>query len=333
MRDHPEITLERPGAAASSVLVTGSSGYIGRQLIARLAGDRRRVRAIVAMDVRTVAEADRLAGVEYCTADVRDPGVEEILRRYEIGTVVHLAAIVTPGGDDSADFEYSVDVLGTRNVIEACVNSGVAKLIVTSSGAAYGYHGDNPEWISETDALRGNDTFPYARHKRLVEEMLARCREEHPDLGVLVFRPGTVLGESVSNQISAIFERPVILGVRGSSSPFVFIWDQDVVACLLEGIHGDHTGVYNLAGDGVLTLAEIAKRTGKPYWALPAGLIALALRVLHRLHLSPYGPEQIDFLRYRPVLANERLKREFGYTPELSSAEVFDLYWQSRGAG
>jgi UDP-glucose 4-epimerase len=55
--------------------------------------------------------------------------------------------------------------------------------------------------------------------------------------------------------------------------------------------------------------------------------------VLHPLGLSQYGPEQVNFLRYRPVLDNRRLKEVFGYVPRLSSAEVFELYRRSHGLG
>jgi UDP-glucose 4-epimerase len=97
--------------------------------------------------------------------------------------------------------------------------------------------------------------------------------------------------------------------------PFVIVWDADVVGAIVRGIHTGGTGIYNLAGDGTLTLREIAALLGKPYVALPAPLVAGALRLLKRLGLSQYGPEQVDFLRYRPVLSNRRLKEEFGYTP------------------
>jgi UDP-glucose 4-epimerase len=55
-----------------------------------------------------------------------------------------------------------------------------------------------------------------------------------------------------------------------------------------------------------------------------------ALWLLKKLGLTQYGPEQIDFLRYRPVLDNRRLKEEFGYVPKLTSAEVFELWRNSR---
>ena len=120
------------------------------------------------------------------------------------------------------------------------------------------------------------------------------------------------------------------MAIKGSDSPFVFIWDQDVVGCLLRAIETDQAGIYNVAGDGVLTIHEIAAKLGKRCLVLPPGLLRLALRVLKALGLTQYGPEQLDFLRYRPVLDNTRLKTEFGYVPQLTSAQVFDLYLNAR---
>jgi UDP-glucose 4-epimerase len=312
---------------ARSVLITGASGFIGSSLVATLADTSDDLR-IVALDIREAPADVRRDGVHYVTGDIRDRSIEKYLVEYEVDTVVHLAAIVSPGKGDTRAFEYSVDVLGTRNIAEICVQHGVRQLIVTSSGAAYGYYADNPELIREDHALRGNETFAYSDHKRQVEEMLADYRAQHPELAQLILRPGTILGEQVRNQITAIFEKPVILGVAGSATPFVFIWDRDVVACLVKGIRERREGIFNLAGDGAMPLAEIARVVGKPYVAIPAPLIRAALRVLKPLGLSQYGPEQVDFLRYRPVLSNEALKRDFGYTPERTSREVFDYYWR-----
>ena len=316
--------------AARSVLVTGGSGYIGSQLVACLAQSPGEVETIVSLDLREVPEAERLPHVVYQAGDIRGPEVAKLLSEYRVDTVVHLAAIVTPGPEHTRELLHSIDVGGSENVVEACLKSGVRRLIVTSSGAAYGYHADNPQPLDEADALRGNPEFAYSDHKRLVEEMLARKRDEHPELEQLIFRPGTILGENARNQITDIFDKPVVLGVAGSDTPFVFIWDQDVVDCLLKGVHGGRPGIYNLAGDGVMTLPQLAKRIGKPYVAIPAWLIRGALHVLSRLGLSQYGPEQVDFLRYRPVLANDRLKVEFEYTPKRTSREAFDAFWKSR---
>jgi UDP-glucose 4-epimerase len=142
---------------------------------------------------------------------------------------------------------------------------------------------------------------------------------------------GTVLGDTVNNQITALFDKPVVLGLKGAPTPFVFIWDADLVRILERGVRTDLTGTYNVAGDGTLTLREIARRLRKPYVELEPAHVERALGWLHRLRLSRYGPEQVGFLRYRPVLANERLKREFGYVPELTTREVFERFARSRG--
>ena len=66
---------------------------------------------------------------------------------------------------------------------------------------------------------------------------------------------------------------------------------------------------------------------------MPPSLLRAALATLHPLGLSRYGPEQVDFLRYRPVLDNRRLKEVFGYAPRLTSSEVFELFRKSHGLG
>ena len=240
-----------------------------------------------------------------------------------VDAVVHLAAIVSPGGPAARAREFEVDVRGTENVLKACVAHGVDQIVVTSSGAAYGYYADNPVPLSETDALRGNPEFAYSDHKRLVEEMLARTRAEHPGLKQLIFRPGTILGARVANQITAIFERPLILGVAGSDTPFVLIWDEDVARCIVKGLIERREGIYNLTSDDALPLREIARMLGKPFVALPVWFFKSALWLLQTLGLSQAGPAQLNFIRYRPVLSNRRLKSEFGYDPGTTSREVF----------
>jgi len=197
-----------------------------------------------------------------------------------------------------------------------------------ASGAAYGYHADNTKWLDEGDPLRGNEGIPYAHHKRLVEAMLAEHRRDHPELAELVLRAGTIVGEGTSSPVTDLFEGPAVLGVRGSDSPFVFIWDHDLVEVVLLGVLGGRQSVYNLAGDGVLSPREIARRLHKPYLPVPASLLRGVLWVLHALGRTANGPDHVDFLWYRSVLSNERLKRELGYRP-IDSVAAFDLWARS----
>ncbi len=312
-----------------AVLITGAAGYVGKLVTAALVNDRRGFDTIVATDVRPVPSHERLRGVIYETGDLCTDEVAELIPKHNIDTLVHLAAVVTPPKNGGRELAYRVDVEGTERLLKACVEHGVCKLVVTSSGAAYGYHPDNPPLLREEDALRGNEIFAYSHHKRIVEEMLATYREEHPELSQLIFRPGTIVGRTTKNQITAIFERPVVLGLQESDTPFVFIWDEDVAGAIVQGVHGDAAGIFNLVGEGVMTLREIASALGKPFVSLPSAWVQNGLSFMQKLGVAPYGPEQVIYLLHRPVLSNERLIREFGYQPR-TSRQAFGVYHEAQ---
>lgn len=318
-----------PRRPRPAVLVTGAAGYVGSLTVAALAERREDLGALVALDVRE--PPTRLPGVHYAVMSVTDPAIAGLCEEHGIDTVVHLASILRPPRDDGDRLAYDVDVNGTKNVLAACSKHGVKKLVVTTSGASYGYHADNSPWLTEDDPVRGNREFAYSYHKRLIEEMLAEHRKNHPELEQLIFRPGTIVGENVSSPVTDLFEKKVVLGVMGAESPFVFIWDRDVVGCIVRGVFGPGTGIYNLAGDGALSPREIAERLHKRYLPLPAGGLRLALQLLGKLGRTQYGPEQVKFLAYRPVLSNRRLKERFGYVPKTSS-EAFEIYLRGRAA-
>jgi len=310
----------------TAVLITGGNGFLGSSVVRGLAAAGH---AVTSADLRV--PADPVTGVDHVVLDVRDPAaVSAAVAQCRPEVVVHLASIVTPGKDSSRELERAVDVDGSRHVLDACLAHGVRRLVVSSSGAAYGYHPDNGRahggWLTEDDPVRGNVEFAYSDHKRQVEEMLAIARVEHPALEQVVLRIGTILGERVDNQITALFERPRLLKIRDADSPFVFIWDTDVVAIIEQAVTGAATGVFNVAGDGALTISEIAGLLGKRVLEIPEPTLRIALMIGKRVGLTSYGPEQTRFLQFRPVLANDRLKEVFGYTPTRTSREAFDAW-------
>ena len=307
----------------SRILITGAAGLVGQALLTSLKGHD-----VLATDIR----ADGLPeGTTFERMDVTGTDPERIIAAFAPDVIVHLASIVTPPPGMGRDVAFAVDVTGTRNVLNAAIKYGVRRLVVTSSGAAYGYHADNPVPLREGDACRGNPEFAYADHKRQVEEMLAEARCDAPALEQVVLRVGTVLGAGAANQITALFHKPRILAVKGADSPFVFIWTEDLARILHRAATDGPAGIFNVAGDGALTVDDLAQALGKPVLRLPVWALKTALAIARPLRLTQYGPEQVRFLQYRPVLANDALKDEFGYVPEKTSAQVFDLWRRSVG--
>lgn len=305
------------------ILVTGAAGAVGTALLKELDGDNCEV---IATDV--VQPAFLPGGMRFVPLDVRGSDPETVIGSEKPDMVIHLASIVS---QTTRDFAHAVDVVGSQNILNACLKHKVQRIVVTSSGAAYGYHADNNIPLRETDPIRGNSEFAYSDHKRQVEEMLAETRKNAPELEQVVFRVGTVLGAGLENQITALFHRPRLLTVAGSDSPFVFIWTRDLARILNRAIGDGPPGIYNVAGDGAVGISDLARALGKRVLRIPAWVLKLALGIAKPLGLSRYGPEQVRFLQYRPVLDNTALKREFGYTPELNSAQVFDLWRKAAG--
>lgn len=297
------------------VLITGASGYVGHQLGELLAMQM----PVVGMDI-----VPRAASFPIFQLDICDPALGELMRAESITHVVHLASVMAAGRN--REMERRIDVDGTRNVLEACLYAGVEHITVTSSGAAYGYHADNPQWLDEEHPLRGNPEFAYSDHKRLVEEMLADYRASHPQLRQLVFRPCSILGSATNSKIGQLFSGRAILDPGGHNSPFVFIWDRDVIRAIQFGVERGAGGIYNLAGDGALTPEEIARLLGKPLRRPPVWLVKTLLGIGYFLHLTDRQPAQVRFLQYRPVLHNRRLKEELEFVPEKTSAETFEFF-------
>lgn len=306
------------------ILITGTAGMVGHALLSELKDHQ-----VFATDLhRPDFMPDE---VTYLRMDVTTGEPARVISKVKPDVIVHLASIVTPPPKMGRETAYAVDVEGTRKVVNAAIANGVRRLVVTSSGAAYGYHADNRVPLREQDPLRGNPEFPYSDHKRQVEELLAEARKLAPELEQVVLRVGTVLGEGTENQITALFHKPRLLAVSGSESPFVFIWTRDLARILKRAATDGPAGIYNVAGDGALGVSDLAKAMNKSVLRLPPWLLKAALSIARPLGLSRYGPEQVRFLQYRPVLDNTALKSEFGYTPEKTSAEVFDLWKQQAG--
>ncbi len=304
-----------------NVLITGAAGDIGSRLVAFFT-DKEDVALFTTDLTKPLVEGD----YTHQNFDVRDPKFFEWVKEVGPQVVVHLASIIQLPANMLRSDAYDIDVLATKNLMEACLDVGVKKVVLTSSGAAYGYWKDNADWLTEDMPIRGNEDYFYSSHKRQVEELMAHYRKHHSELKQVVLRPGTVLGPNFKNPITNMFAQKSITGIRGCDSPFVIIWVDDLVAYLIEAVMGEIEGVYNVAGDGTMSLQKIAQRLNKTYIAWPSWLLRGLLSVLKPLKLSQYGAEQVKFIEFRPVLDNDKIKRDFKHQPSKTTRQAFESF-------
>lgn len=300
------------------ILITGAAGDIGSRLVSIFDQDSEVQLYTTALGQLTVSSKG-----EHFECDIRDKTFLDWVTSVKPDVIIHLASIIKLPENMTVEEAHDIDVKATQSLLDAAVKCGVKKIIVTSSGAAYGYWENNPEWLTEDMPVRGNDDYFYSAHKKQVEQMLVDYRERFPELQQVVLRPGTVLGPNFENPITNMFSKNIITGIAGSNSPFVIIWVDDLVAYLIEAAKTDIQGVFNVAGDGTLTLKQIAKFLNKVYLPIPAWLIRGVLSLLHPIGLSQYGPEQVKFIQYRPVLSNKKIKKHFKHQPQKTTVQAF----------
>ncbi len=120
----------------SRILVTGSSGQIGTELVAAL---RKRYgqRNVIACDIkRSGADAELFA-----LADATDRrALERIIRKHRIGTIYHLVSILSAAGEENPNLAWKVNIESLRNVLELAVRYKMEKVFWPSSIAAFGPH-------------------------------------------------------------------------------------------------------------------------------------------------------------------------------------------------
>ena len=314
-----------------NILITGACGYIGTVATLQFASSKQ-IKKIVGVDVSDISEKlQSINSYQHFKHDIRDPQIHDIVEKENIDIIVHLASILNPPPGMSEEEVESIEIDGTENILQASVKGNVKKVIFMSSGAAYGYYSENPKLISETHRIKGSPHFPYSKHKAQIEKNIELFLSKNPNIKGLILRPGTVLGVNTLGPITDYFQKNLLVGISGYESPFCFILDEDVCSAIVQGCHNlEITGAYNLSGDGVMSLKEIASKLGSKYFSLPRNFMKFAIGVLKTFGLTQYSPYQVDFMCFRPVLDNKKIKKDFQKIPSKTTREVFEIYQSSR---
>jgi nucleoside-diphosphate-sugar epimerase len=311
----------------TSVFVTGATGFIGSQLVARLLADGHRVRALVRKE--TAATALRAVGVEAVLGDVRDaPSVAQAAAGQEL--VYHLAKAAS---NAHPALMRAVNTEGTANVVSAAARAGARRLVHCSTAAVYGRVRTEPA-VHEDVQLRPDS--PYAKSKAMAEALL-RSNDFAASLPVTVARITHVLGPlALGSQplFRAVASRRFRLIGRGDNHYHAADVADVVDGLLLCGTSDRAAGrVYNLAGSEPIRLRELTHLiaeelgvTGRVAASLPTAPFRLYRRLnalTERLaDLSLPRADAIGFLLSDRILDISRARDELGYAPRISIRET-----------
>lgn len=296
----------------TTVGITGAAGLIGRRLTATL--ERRPdVTRIVGLD-RRGPEGITSSRFVFRQIDVRDPDLHSSLGGIDV--LIHLAFQMDPIHDEET--MWSVNVDGTRNVIEAADRAGVGHLVYLSSVVAYGAAADNDLPLTEESPIRGTPDFNYAEHKREVEAWLERWLQHPRDLDVAILRPALVLGPGIQNFVTRIFEAPRITQVRGHAPPLQFLHLDDLVSAIVHTIDQRLTGAYNVCAEGWLSFDEVVELVGRRTIAIPEELAFTTAERLWKLGIGEQPPGVVRHFMHPWVMSPSRLMAT-GWRPRITN--------------
>jgi nucleoside-diphosphate-sugar epimerase len=317
-----------PDTERLTVAITGPTGDIGRALVRALERSRT-IGEIRGMARRPIDPEYGFRRLEYRQGNVLDTGdVERFVAGADV--VVHLAFIILGSHDETR----SINLEGSRNVFQTAVACGAKRLVYASSVAAYGFHDDNPQPLTEDVPPRGTDSFYYSAQKAELEGLLADF-VRGVDIETYVFRPCIVAGPDallmvenipygrISDQLPSAVRRlfdvvpilkPVIPdpGVR-----YQLVHHDDVATAMRAAIQGrGEPGIYNLAGEGDLTMSDLADEMG--YYAIPVPELAIdaTAEVTARLPLMPPEAAWVQAFRVPVIMDTTKARRELGWRPK-----------------
>jgi UDP-glucose 4-epimerase len=318
-----------------TVAVTGPTGEIGGAVIGALERSRE-VKQILGMARRPFDPAERgFKKLSYRQGDVLDrAAVEDLVKDADV--VVHLAFIIMGGAEESR----AVNLEGSRNVFGATAAASVERLVYTSSVAAYGFHRDNPQPLTEESPARGTSSHDYSAQKAEVEALLQEtlagsstaayvfrpCIVAGPDAPLLIDSlPYTQLSGRLPGAVQSLLDGVPILKpvLPDPGVPFQLVHHDDVASAVRAAVLGrGNPGVYNLAANGELTVSALARELGWYSIPIPELAVDVVAEMVGRLGFLPAQAQWVSAFREPVLMDCAKARRELGWRPRHDALET-----------
>jgi nucleoside-diphosphate-sugar epimerase len=253
-----------------------------------------------------------------------------------VDVVVHLAFAIFGGREET----HRINLEGSRNVFEVALAAGVERIVYASSVAAYGFHPENPQPLTEEVPARGSESFYYSAQKAELEGVLDELLVGS-GADAYVFRPCIVAGPRATMLIAKTVEiarlgDPLPALRRGLArlplpppvlpdvgAPLQLVHHDDVARALAAAIRGEGSpGAYNLAGPGEVGLGDVARSLGWRTVPVPASAVGLGAGIAQRFRFLSPQLEWAAALRTPVLMDSAKARRELGWEPRFDAAET-----------
>lgn len=306
------------------LLITGGAGFIGSRLakIASIKGWDVTVLDNLSTGLQSNADSLQSKGIEVNIGDIRDKSLVAKLVAKSTA-VVHLAAQVSvPLSVENPEETMEINVQGTQNVIDSCLENEVARLVVASSAAVYG----EAETLPLKEEAAGDLLSPYAESKWANEQQIIEARSNGLQASCLRFFNVYGAGQRPDGAYAAVIPKfadmmaqgipPRINGDGGQTRDFVHV--DDVCNAIMTLIEGDWKAeshhVYNVATETKISLLELVSVINN----------SLAKKVPKYVPLKPlHGEDRAGDIRHS-MASIGRIKEVLNWQPSVDFQDGID---------
>jgi len=209
----------------------------------------------------------------------------------------------------------------------------VSHVVLRSFTAVYGARGQNPNFLTEDDPPRPDESFPWIRDKVEAERHAAAFARRYPGMTVTVLRLAPLVGPGVYTFYTRLFSHPVVRVVMGYDPLMQLLHPEDALAAFEAAIERRRGGIYNVVPRDTLSLLTILHLAGKVTFPVPH-LLAYALAdALWSVGVGEAPGGFIDYVRFLCVADGDRARRELGFESGYGSREALMAYLAYRYPG
>ena len=309
------------------VLITGGAGFFGGILKRKMLASGYRC---VSYDL--VRDEDRHENLVSIQGDLRDAAlVEEVFSEHRFSAVQHCAAMLAHGLKIDEREVWDSNVGATRSIAEACKRHQVRNLVYTST---------NCLWASNLGHAIAEDEAPapvetYGRAKLESERILQEYSES---LNAVIIRCPTIIDSGRLDLLAILFEfiddNKTVWLVGSGANRYQFIYADDLARACMQAMELGRTDTFHIGSDHVESLREVFEAvireagSKSKVRSLPKGPAIFAMKLAHRLRISPLGPYHYKMIAEDFTFDTAKIKQALGWEPTLKNSEMLVLAYK-----
>jgi UDP-glucose 4-epimerase len=310
----------------AKVLGTGGAGFFGGILKSRLLADGAEV-----VSVDLVPDTARHPALTSVQADIRDEeAMRAVFTAHKFDAVFHIAAMLAHGRMNR-ELLWTSNVDGTGVIAGCAREAGVRKLVFTSSNCLWASNMGRP--VREDDPPAPVEV--YGESKLEGEKLLHQFED---GLDVVILRSPTIIDSGRLGLLAILFEfireNKTVWVVGSGGNRYQFIYAGDLAQACVQAVDFAGSGTFHVGSDNVPSLREcyeavIAEAGSRSrVRSLPKGPTLAAMRLAHRLKISPLGPYHYRMIAEDFVFDTTRIREAMGWRPTVTNSEMLTVAYR-----